>query len=339
VEGDDQALAAFVAELRRSFGRATETAPVSDRWMRLARVPVRLRIAGEELEQRLLPALAHLTADATEDVPRLAITCWDREETGTALPAPPAPLAPLLAAGRTGELSRSRVRVAYDSWMRMLCVYEREIAEAFVVVAAARDVPAWVERAPLRAIFAWWAADTDMAFLHASSVAGADAAVALVGPSGVGKSTTAMACLADGLGFIGDDACIVRLDGDPTVFSVYAKAKLEPDVLGRLPGFAGSTDDDDRLVVDISAGVVAAAPLRAVLLPVFGNGPTSRVVAMPPTEVRRLLVRTSLLESGVGGTALGPLTELSQRVPGYRLELGSDLGGVVNTVRSLVGSP
>ena len=110
-------------------------------------------------------------------------------------------------------------------------------------------------------------------------------------------------------------------------------------MLELLPGFAGSTGDQDQLVVDISAAVVATAPLRAVLFPAFGDGPASHLVALAPPEVRRLLVRISLLEGGSGGTALGPLTELARRVPGYRLELGSDLGAVVSTVRSVVGSP
>src|SRR5437667_6307955 len=119
--------------------------------------------------------------------------------------------------------------------MRSLCVYDRDAAEAYVHTADAAHIPDWVRRAPLRNVLTWWANDRGLAFLHAGAVTDGAGAVVLAGGSGAGKSTTAMACLAAGLGFVGDDACLVRLDPHPVVFSVYGFAKLEPDALARLP--------------------------------------------------------------------------------------------------------
>src|SRR5690606_23216096 len=99
-------------------------------------------------------------------------------------------------------------------------------------------VPRWFDRAPFRTILTWWAADQGLPLLHASAVADDSGAVAIAGASGAGKSTTALACLAAGLRIVGDDACLVRFDPEPTIYSIYARAKLEPDALAKLPSLA-----------------------------------------------------------------------------------------------------
>lgn len=335
---DDRALRNFVDELQLAAERAREATQTDETWLSLAEHPVQLRIAGASLQARSIPALAHLVARPS--VSSLTVEGWDRNETGVAPPPPPVSLdAPLLRGGAR-ELIERDVRMTYDSWMRMLCVYDGSRARAFVTVADAAQIPAWVDRAPLRTIFTWWAGDTGLAFLHASAVACGDGAIVLAGASGSGKSTTAMACFADGLDFIADDACLVRLDPEPTVFTVYGKAKLERDAFDRLPQL-GELAFDARgasVVIDTSERVVPSAPLRAVALPTLTDGRRSRLTRVSPTWARRLLVRTTLVEGGAGGAALGPITDLAGRVPCYRLELGSDLTDVVSTVRAVLGA-
>jgi hypothetical protein len=223
--------------------------------------------------------------------------------------------------------------------MRMLCLYDRDAGEALLTVADATDVPSWVDRAPLRAILTWWTSDLGAAFLHASAVGDEGGAVVFAGASGTGKSTTAMACLADGMGFIGDDACVVRLDDEPMVFTVYGRAKLERDALARLPALGDLALDltADPVVLDATPHVVHRAPLRSVLLPCLAGAERSRLTRVSPTDARRLLVHGSLLEGGgAGGAALGAITRLAARVPCYRLDLGPDLPEVVATVRGVL---
>jgi hypothetical protein len=338
VVGDDRALENFVGQLHLAAERARDTTPAAETWLSLAEHPVHLRIAGAALHARSIPALAHLVGHVGRA--SLTIDCWDRNATGVEPPPPPVPQHSPLMRGGARELVGRDVRMTYDSWMRMLCVYDRRRDRAFVTVADADQIPAWVDRAPLRTIFTWWAGDTGLAFLHASAVTSGDGAIVLAGASGSGKSTTAMACFADGLGFIADDACLVRLDPQPTVFTVYGKAKLERDAFHNLPQLAELAVDPDgaSVVIDATRRVVPSAPLRAVVLPTLTDGRRSRLAQVSPTAARRLLVRTTLVEGGAGGAALGPITELAGRVPCYRLELGSDLTDVVSTVRTVLGA-
>jgi hypothetical protein len=338
VVADDGALGRFVDDLCGAFERAWKRTPTHDSWLSLAEQAVRLRIAGAALDERLRPALGHLAG--RECQPSLTIECWDQKETGVAPPPPPVPRDSPLLRGGARELAGRDVRMTYDSWMRMLSVYDRRRARAFVTVAEAAQIPAWVDRAPFRTILTWWAGDRGLAYLHASAVSGDRDAVVIAGASGSGKSTTAMACFADGLGFIADDACVVRLDPEPTVFTMYSKAKLERDAFDRLPALAELADGATgaAVVIDARDGVVPSAPLRAVMLPTLTDRRRSQLVQVSPTEARRLLVQTTLVEGGAGGAALGPITALAGRVPCYRLELGSDLETVVDSVRTVLGA-
>lgn len=76
----------------------------------------------------------------------------------------------------------------------------------------------------------WLALHGDLV-LHAGTVVGPDGrAIAFVGESGRGKSTTVTALAGAGWSLLGDDACrITRVDGQPTAWPSYAGTRLLPD--------------------------------------------------------------------------------------------------------------
>ncbi|MBK1875653.1 hypothetical protein [Pelagicoccus mobilis] len=69
--------------------------------------------------------------------------------------------------------------------------------------------------------------------LHGSVVDSPQGAVAILGHSGAGKSTTAYALHERGFSLVSDDLCAVRLNdaGEPRVFGGYPQFKLWPDSL------------------------------------------------------------------------------------------------------------
>ena len=62
--------------------------------------------------------------------------------------------------------------------------------------------------------------------VHAAAVGTDEGALLITGRGGVGKSTTALACLEAGMQFLGDDYVVVGLDPEPQVYRLYGSAKL-----------------------------------------------------------------------------------------------------------------
>ncbi|MSO78743.1 MAG: hypothetical protein EXQ79_03965 [Acidimicrobiia bacterium] len=321
-----------------AFERAAgATDAVFEREVHIGDHAVRLQFAAPALAARLWPAFAAFARSST--TPDLTISCWDRSATGVEPPPAPFSLTEFLPNGAVRGHIDDRVRVAQDAVMRMVTVYDRERRHAWVCVGDHSLIPLWVDRAPFRTILRWWADDSELAPMHASAVAVDGDGVLVTGASGSGKSTTCLACVAAGWSFIADDFCMVTTGSDPMVHPVYGLAKLEPDALVRLPSLAEHVVDPsaEQLVLDPGANISRGARLRAVLIPQLGSTTKTSVIPISAQEVFRELVPGSVLEGiGAGTQTLGTLAALLRRVPCARLDLGSDLDGVVAALRVVI---
>jgi hypothetical protein len=76
------------------------------------------------------------------------------------------------------------------------------------------------ERAgPFRTILGWWLGARGYALIHGAAVGTDDGAVLIASRGGAGKSTTALACVLNGLLYLGDDFCFVDAAVEPRVYS------------------------------------------------------------------------------------------------------------------------
>jgi hypothetical protein len=343
----DGPVAAFVDDTFAAFDEAfAQCAGSVVHDAALAGHPIRVRYAAPSLAARFAPAIEHLRT-AAAPAADLEVCCWDRSSTEVRAPAPPWSHDDLLPQGRVRGLVDGRVRATYDATARVLCLYHADRRAAVVHVADADGVPHWMDRAPFRTVLTWWAADRGLALLHASAVSTARGAVVLAGTSGAGKSTTALTCVAAGMGFLGDDACAVSYEPAPTVHSVYRFAKVERGVAARLDGHLDANLDahleralpwiTEEVVVDAGARHRGRAPLRAILLPQIVGGAASGTVPVTPAQALAVLGPTTLVEGGAPSRgALRALLDLVRRVPAYRLELGTDPAGVVRSVEHVL---
>src|SRR5688500_219536 len=81
----------YFQALHERFLAAGAGAGLLERELAIGPVRVRLRFAGDELAQRMLPAFAHLVVDEVA-VPDLTLNVWDSRSTG--VEAPPFPWRP-----------------------------------------------------------------------------------------------------------------------------------------------------------------------------------------------------------------------------------------------------
>ena len=353
IEGSREERADFFQSLLRSFLRAQ--AQGGSRFDgQLGEHRFCLQGAGETLLARLTPALSHLQVPAGEA--QLTVCVWDCESTGVSLPL----LAQAFFEGISANCwkwldPRFELRGFNDE--RFRCVYrlgptnilsflDLETSTALYWMQKASDLPYWEVGSPLQTILNWWSAEHGLQYVHAAGVGSAEGGLLLTGPGGSGKSTTALACLEAGMGYLGDDYCMVS---DQEVFSLYATAKLvgEADLL-RFPSLRNWVENEDRAPEDKillnlarhrSSSLLLRAPLKAVVLPrVHGPGP-SRLRQVRGAEALLALAPTTLFQlAGSQQLGMSRMKELLRKAPCYVLELGPDIPQIAPLLQGLLDS-
>ncbi len=155
--------------------------------------------------------------------------------------------------------------------------------------------------------------------LHSAGLTlpGGGASILVYGPSGAGKTTTALALAGAGFGLASDDAMVLRVnDSGASAWGLPRSLKVHRRTCAMLPWLAPLVTDDwddadeqvlrrDQLrgIIDIEAA--KPVPITAICHLVRDNDPASAVVALSRTDALTSLVadnlrtgRTGLLPAG-----------------------------------------
>jgi hypothetical protein len=107
--------------------------------------------------------------------------------------------------------------------------------------------------------------------LHASAVQVGDGVIALVGSSGLGKSTVAAALCATGCNMVTDDVLRVDLSTEPVAFRGTSELRLRPGAHGIVERFQAPVSTrqtaDGRLALRPPPSTESTMPLRAMVVP------------------------------------------------------------------------
>ncbi|MBP0495017.1 hypothetical protein [Roseomonas indoligenes] len=215
----------------------------------------------------------------------------------------------LVPPDRDGDMLLHADAESYILWMgrhaQALYAVDRRRRRALYWVEDAARVPAWERSRPFLPILQAMLDGTPWIAVHGAAIAWQGRAVLLAGPGRAGKTSLALAGLAAGWRFAGDDFVLVRTDASPEVAALYATARLRDDMLGRFGALEParreiSFDDGERrheLAFNTLPGPLAigGAPLAAVLL--LDRRGAAKPVFAPVT-------RTALLNALAATTAV-----------------------------------
>jgi hypothetical protein len=309
------------------------------RTLATAGVRLRVQLSTPRLADGALRALAHHEMASEADLPPdLTVLVVDHDTPGN-------PVHQLLPAVRNTPAIGDRIeRWSYDGasgrgllheGFRTLFLWDRERRRAAVWLGEGGDLPYHLVALPLLPIVSWLLADRGCAVVHAAAVATEAGALLIGGRSGTGKSTAAVACLNAGLGFLGDDMCIIEPGTPPIVHSLYCSAKLDPPDTARFPALApalveGSGPWWEKSVYlfdrHCSDRMVRRAPLAGVVIPRRDRGPAVRLaprqgfLAMAPNTVFQL--------PGAGQAASAGIKEVVSKVPVHTVGVGDDIAAI-----------
>jgi hypothetical protein len=283
-----------------------------ERHFRIARDTVRLRCAGRELAAVLTDAIGHLEVGPT---PRAALTvhAW-------AGGSPPWGGRPEIRRW-SGDDGLSFMQSAED-WLEALDagrgighLWLRSLGEAHHVRVA-----------PLSPILAAWLPSRGVVHAHAGAVGRADGCVLLAAPSGRGKSTTALACADAGLGYLGDDTCLLAAEPAPTAYALYR-------LVQSLPG-EGAPKQIRHMPAE---ALLREAPLRAIAIVEPTGRTETRTSTASAGEAVAAIAPSSMLRLPAPQEAvLRGLARIAASVECHRVLAGTDRAGLAAAVEALL---
>lgn len=343
--------ASYVAALRSASMRAANVQPASTQKLRTSGVTFQLHIASPTLVSAMLPALAHLlTTDPPGDLcgPAINFDLWDTASTGIRPPQPPFTLEDYRRYGQRAIAHDGVRTLMHAPTSGQLFAYDRASRQGYFWVEDAGQLSIYERAAPVQTLFYWALAETGWQIIHAAAVGKASGGVLLIGSTGAGKSTTALSCLAqEGLSFLCDDKCLVRLEPEPQAFALFSSAKIKGDMLPRLPhfrpllsGWDNSFKADKGLVFlhpCHADHMVKTFPVKALLLPKVAHRAKAAIHPAASGDVfRQLGPSTVIWLPGAEAQNYRFTADLTRRLPCYRIELASDPRANVDAIRSLL---
>ena len=340
--------AAF-SNMQMAFAEATTKYPgeLQQSFYIFAGRNVRIRFLGREMAEHIRRPFAHLeTNQKLLTTPDLLIDLWDhnfgdRQQIDCAENGPGWHETTLESGdGRfVGQrlpntfscLDRKHNRIVGSiAWHDQIFIYERA--------------------KPLSRLLLNWCNDQDVQVIHTGLVARDNKGLLLVGKSGSGKSTSSLACIIAGFGYVSEDYVGLELcdDGSFVGHSLYNSVFLRTDHLERFPQLAthairGRLPYEEKSVIILSQlfpeRLERAVPIRALVLPRVVTGPAARLRPASKGEALLALGPSSLLQipnRGLGVYGFNKLACLVERIPCFWLEVGADLTSIPERLEKLL---
>jgi hypothetical protein len=334
----------------RAFSECTDITSIS---LIIAGVLVKLRCTDIDLASAFSGALTHhiapesLVADWRE--PAIQIRIWSAMATGVPRPAMPEEIRQRIVARRANLVPDADYQMDFDPTGHMLTVMDPSSQTIDVCINKISELPEWERATPLRSALGWVLRRHNLHLVHSAAVANEHGAALLLGAGGAGKSCASLRCWTEGLGFLGDDICVIgsTSGSSANVYNIYGTAKtlwsdhqVFPDLNPYLV-----TDPVQRSYKAVYAlnkipnhQIVDSRKLRTLIL-LDSNHPIGWAERVNPSRVVSLVASTTAsFLPGSGRTMLSALSEIARRVPVIRLSVGEDPAQVAELIGAAIDS-
>lgn len=233
------------------------------------------------------------------------------------------------------------VNIAFESSTRAINVFDQQRAVGIILVDEVRRYLMWASTCPFRLLLNWIADTVDSELMHAAVVEMSGTGIAIIGKSGLGKSTLSVAAGVSGeWNIVSDD--FVLVERSKTAFAVYDIVKLGADDMVRLDlaiDEASMPLLDGKYVLSIRQTPrlrhVASAEVSCVILP--NRGQSESVL---PARDRVLLPELALhsLAGTLGGgpKSLRRMREVVKNNPCFTMRLSPDCRENLRTLEEIV---
>jgi hypothetical protein len=315
---------------------------IQSSYYQLGPFTVCINFVNERLASKLTQAFNHLKIGPVCD-PDLSICLWDSSVAERKLPVLDWNL--INRNGYQGYYDQ-HIYLHYFEHINALSMLNTDQNKAYYAVRDIESLPWWVSGSPLQVILHAWLRHHGMHLTHTAAVGNDQAAVLLSGKGGSGKSTTTLACLTEGLHYLGEDYCILEPGKQPRVHSVYQTAKWEPQTRRLFPHYehcimnADTADTEKALVYyqDIfPSQIKTSLPIRAVISLKVGTETAPQVQKYEPRLALKDLMMSTLMQLPLyHSDSMSILKDIVASVPQYHLSLGRDVKANVKIIKKIL---
>ncbi|MDD4904214.1 MAG: hypothetical protein PHX77_06935 [Candidatus Bipolaricaulis sp.] len=316
-------------------------------WYSFAGRAVRIRCVGHQLAERLAMPLSHLQCEPPNPPsPSLTIDLWSECETGVAVE----PAVAVHPEGATASYSASEDgRFATSVLPHSVSSFDRESGRIVGSALGVEGLSLYEWGRPLHVPLSLWYNDRGVPLVHSAFVAQLGDGVLLAGSSAAGKTTSSLSCVAGGFQYLADDLAALEIRDDGTAWghSVYASAFVDGGTIARVGGVSGMLADgayphEDKRLLILPAGadgpLRARARIRAVALLRISTSPATRFHRLLQGEALLAMLRDGLQTGALhpGRIGLERLADLAERVPAYRVDVGTKAAGIPVALRAML---
>jgi hypothetical protein len=261
---------------------------------------------------------------------------------------PPAPWtsSDYQARGEVKGYNDDRFNTAVHGGSNVLNLLDKKNNRAMWWVRDIRKLPAWEYGSPMVYILSWWMSIRNRQFLHAGAVGKNDCGILLAGKGGAGKSLTALLCLDSDLLYASDDYCLVNTDTSPVIYSIYSSAKIHKKDIQKLPhisdkAVAHKVMDNEKHLLFLEPTfhdkITTQFPLSYILIPRISNTKNTNIIKATPMDVLKALAPSTIFQlSKTGKQTFQNIANLAKTVPGYFINLGSDLKQIPSCISDFI---
>jgi hypothetical protein len=287
-------------------------------------IPVALRLAPEGRIPALGGMIAARRSPSADDAWSIDVVGGNAERYGTLLPE---------AAIRRGTVLRSTADIYYlwlDEAGGYVTAIDRRRRRGLVWFTAPDRVASWHVARPLLHALKGLTLDTPWLPIHAAGIARDGRGLVVVGMSGAGKTSIALAAAMTGWNYLGDDAILVRPD-PPAAAALYSSCRVRTDMFDifrdAMAASLGTSDDAGEIKAELDLGRLGAC-----------DAGMARVVAILVPD-RRGAARPTLSPIGRSETVRKLLLSARQSIHGDDASSFAKLAAFVRDVRCLAFDP
>ncbi len=334
-----------VERLIDGFARA-QSRGYSEFRLRIAGNPVRIRVAGDAWADIVSASMGHLRCEDEDFQPALTVDVW--EARGSGVPAPQLP-APVLSEPPILMKTSADGRFVGEERHHGMLWLDRARSHIVGFCEAATRLNLDERARPFHKMLSAWLEDRGVQFVHSGLITHNGKGILFVGNGGAGKSTSSIASLRAGMGYLGDDFIGLGLEnGVFTGHGLYASCLLNVHHIKRFPDLqplahAPNYDYEEKYVLYLTEAFPGSLRERvsidALMLPRVVDSEITTFQPARKAEALMAIAPTSvMLLPRPNRAAFERLTHLVQRTPAFWLRLGRQVDLIPHAIQALAAT-